>query len=211
MGYTVVTAPAETPISLADAKLHLRLNDDDADDLVRGLLDAAIALIENDTRRALVTRTMDFTIDYDWPRYNNRDSARYNDQWLDDPWLGGCRRIVLPFPPLQSVTSITYVDNTGATQTLAADQYLVNKTGIEGVIEPAYAVTWPTVRRQMNAITVRFVCGYGAADVVPEPLKQAMKLLLWNWHDNPGATTAGQISEVPMAVDSLTFPYRVFY
>jgi len=195
MGHTVFAAPATTPISLSAAKNHLRIDPNDSDDIVDGLLNAAVLLVENETRRALITRTIDFTIDYDWPYDEQRES----------------HRIVLPFPPLQSVTSISYVDTAGATQTLATNQYLVNATGIEGVIEPAYGVSWPSLRRQMNAITVRFVCGYGAAAAVPEPLKQALKLLMWNWHDNPSATIGGNFNEVPMAVQSLMFPYRVFY
>ena len=77
-------------------------------------------------------------------------------------------------PPLQSVTSITYVDDAGATQTVSSNDYIVDATSASVMpsrITPAYDKTWPTTRNQINAVRVRFVAGYGAASAVPKCVK----------------------------------------
>lgn len=199
MGLTLVTPPTIDPISLSEAKAHLRVAIADDDGLIAGYILAAREHIENETRRAFLTQTWDYTIDYCWPC--ERVGGSYK------------RRIVLPRPPVQSVTSITYIDLNGATQTLAANQYKLAKadTG-EWFIEPAYGVTWPSVRNEMAAVTVRFVAGYGAnPGDVPEPLRQAILLLIGHFYENREAVGAANLIELPFAVASLVFPYRVFY
>jgi uncharacterized phiE125 gp8 family phage protein len=79
-------------------------------------------------------------------------------------------------PPLQSVAEITYVDADGVTQTLATDQYVVDPHSKPAQIDLAYGCSWPSTRAQRNAVKVRFVAGYGSADVVPACIKQWMLL-----------------------------------
>jgi uncharacterized phiE125 gp8 family phage protein len=194
MNSTLITAPTEEPVSLMEAGSHLRLDTNHEDFLITSLVKAARQLVESDTRRALVTQTWDFAVDYDWPTE-------------DDKRFGTVHRIVLPKPPVQSVTSVKYIDTSGVEQTLATNQYLLRN----GVIEPAYGVTWPSVREQMAAVTVRYVCGYGAASAVPEQIKQAILLLVGHWFSHREAVVSGTMSELPMAVQSLVFPFRSFY
>jgi len=194
MNLTQITAPTAEPVTLQQAKDHLRLDHDGEDELVTRLIVAARQLVESDTRRALVTQTWDYALDYEWP-------------YEDDKRLGMVYRIVLPKPPVQSVTSVKYFDSDGAEQTLAADQYRVRN----GVIEPAYGVTWPVVREQMATITVRYVCGYGVASSVPEQIKHAILLLVGHWFGHREAVVSGTMNELPMAVQSLMFPFRSFY
>lgn len=200
MGTTLVTPPTTDPVTLNEAKAHCRVAIPDDDGMLVTYLMAARQHIEKETRLALMTQTWDVTFDYEWPMQK----------------IDGCQkhRIVLPRPPVQSVTSITYVDSAGSTQTLAASQYKVAKadTG-ETLIEPAYAAIWPVVRREIAAITVRFVAGYGSNQGdVPEPLRQAVLLLVAHWYENREAVNVGNISsELPFTVAALVFPYRVFY
>lgn len=146
------------PITLAQAKLQVRKTTDDEDALFRDILiPAARDRGELATQRQFVTRIWDLHLD-DWPPCG----------WID-----------VPRAPLQGVVSITYLDTAGASQTLASSQYLVDTPAGErcprGRITPAYNVTWPTVRDQANAITVRFTAGYGdTATSVPALLRQAM-------------------------------------
>jgi uncharacterized phiE125 gp8 family phage protein len=64
----------------------------------------------------------------------------------------------------------------------------------------------------MATVTVRFVAGYGAnPGDVPEPLRQAMLLLIGHYYENREAVAAGTLTELPFAVASLVFPFRVFY
>lgn len=201
MGLSIVSAPAQEPVGLDEAKQHCRVDVTDDDGLISGYILAARVWAEDYTRRAFMTQTWDYTIDYAWPTY----------------FMDGIRRhrIYLPKPPLVSVSSITYVDTQGATQTLAADQYLVNTKEINGVIEPAYSVTWPSVREQMSCITVRFVCGYGTNPgdgQMLEVIRHAMLLCIGHWYENREAVNVGNIvNDLPMGVESLLFPLRVFY
>jgi uncharacterized phiE125 gp8 family phage protein len=179
------------PILLGEAKSQCRVTGDDEDGLIAGYILAARMHVENSTRRRLITQVLNYTIDYRWPLSRC-----------------GLPRLALPVAPVSSVTSITYVDANGATQTLAVDQYTTALDRDDAVIEPAHNVTWPDVRCQLGAITVLFVAGSSLGDV-PHPLKQAMRLLIAHAYDNREAITAGQFNEVPMGVEAYLSPYRV--
>lgn len=191
-GLELVTGPTSDPVSLAEAKAHCRIDDSHEDGLLAGYILAARELVENDTSRRLVTQTWRAYFDRAWPKYFD----------------GRCYRtgIVLPLPPLQTVSSITYVDTDGATRTLASDQYRVSRYGHRGLIEPAHGVTWPDVRPQLDAITVEFVCGYTR---IPEPIRHAMLLLIGHFYENRESVSVGNMNELPFGVDALLGPYRV--
>jgi uncharacterized phiE125 gp8 family phage protein len=194
---TVVTGPTLEPVSLLEFKAHSRRDDIDTDDgYLVGCLIEARQHIEKRTGRALMLQTFKMRIDYDWPR---------------DTWR--CRRrICLPKPPLYAsspITSITYVDTNGATQTLASNQYIVSQGDIEGVIEEAYGVTWPSVRCQMDAIEITFLAGYGTnPGDVPGPIRRAISLLASHFYENREATMVGTtVVELPLGVEALISQY----
>jgi len=210
MGLSLFSAPTDEPVSLIEAKQHCRIDSTDDDGLLAGYILAARSWAEDYTRRAFMTQTWDYRIDA------SIASGESVSGWPEVKVGSACyQRIHLPKPPLISVTSITYVDSNGVSQTLAADQYLVNAYSIEGIIDPAYGVTWPSVRRQMNAITVRFVCGYGANPGTGQELdriRQAILLTVGHWYENRESVNVGNIvTEVPQAAEMLLFPLRVFY
>jgi uncharacterized phiE125 gp8 family phage protein len=203
VGLNLVTAPTSDPISLAEAKAHCRVTTLDEDGLIAGYILAAREMAETYTRRAFTTQTWDFTIDCDWPQAVDREVYRTQD------------RIVLPKPPVQSVTSVSYTDLDGNEQTLATNQYRVlrlNQERSEAFIDPAYGVVWPSVRRQAETIRVRFVCGYSAENPLPESIRHAMLLIIAHFYEHREAVNVGNIvNELPMGVEALLFPYRVFY
>ena len=185
MPATLVSAPAEEPVTVTEAKAHLRVDDTNSDTLITSLIVAAREYAETFTRRALITQTWD---------------------WIADGFPG---TIVLPLPRLVSVTSITYIDSDGNSQTLAASTYTVDTDSEPGRIVPAFGKSWPVTRAVFNAVTVRFVAGYGAAAAVPQTIKQAMLLLIGHWYDHREAVAHAQtVVEVPMAVDTLLFAKR---
>lgn len=198
MGMTLVTGPTLEPVLLDEAKAHLRVDISDDDGYISGLMLAARQWVEGQTHRALITQTWDFGYDYCWPR---EAQAKYR------AW-----RLVLRLPvaPAASITSISYVDGTGATQTLATDQYQTILNNDHPRIEEAYNASWPDVRDQANAITVRAVVGYGSnPGDVPYPLRQAILLLAGHLYENREAVVIGQApAEVPMSVEALISPYR---
>lgn len=191
MGMSLVTPPTLEPVSLAEAKAHCRIDSSEDDAFVVGYLLAARQHVEVYTRRALMRQTWDMTLDSSWPDI-----------------------IVVPKPPLISVASVSYVDANGVTQVLSPATYQVSTGGIEGRIARAYGQYWPSVRPlTFDTITVRFTCGYGTnPGDIPEPIRQAMLLLIGHWNENREAVNVGNIvNELPFAVEALLFPFRVFY
>lgn len=196
MGTRLITAPASDPIALYEARAQCHIDSPNEDGLLAGYILAARDAAETYLRRKLVTQTWELTIDGNWPRERTRGQI--------------LPLIRLPFPPLQSVTSVTYYDTAGALQTLAANQYRVSTTEYEGTIEPAYGVTWPSVRDQSETIIVRFVCGYAGA--IPESVRQALLLTIGHFFEHRESVITGTIaSAMPHSAETLLFPYRVFY
>jgi uncharacterized phiE125 gp8 family phage protein len=142
------------------------------------LITEAREYAEGFMRRALITQTWDLTLD-----------------WLPPV-------IELPKTPLQSVTSLKYLDASGALVTLDPSLYRVDVASKPGRITPAYGTSWPTVHPVTGAVVIRFVAGYGAASAVPERIKQGMKLHIAGGWDNCE-------SEYATAVDRTLWPLRV--
>jgi len=198
-GLKLVTGPSVEPVTLSEAKTHMRVDHDDEDSLISALIVAARERIdgkEGILNRAIIQQTWELTLD---------------DEFPDE--------IEIPLPPLQSVSSITYVDTDGDTQTLAADQYRVIDSVEPARIVPANDVTWPTPREQTEAIMVKFVAGHedsGAspqdlADNVPQVIKQAILLTVSHWYEHREAVHMGTSESLPMGVDALLWPLRIRY
>lgn len=118
--------------------------------------------------------------------------------------------IEVPLPPLQSVTSLKYLDTAGVEQTLATDKYRVDVASVPARITPAYAAIWPSTYAVMNAVTVRFVAGYGAAAAVPEGIKVGIKALTAHFYEHREPVGGPPLSKIPLHVESLLAPYRVW-
>ena len=189
MGLSLIVGPAQEPVSLAEAKAHLRVTEADDDALIAGYILAARRAAESYIRGAIITQTWDYTVDYCWPLVNVRGMSKY--------------RIEIPLHPLQSVSSVSYVDVDGVTQTLAGSLYTVHIRGPVGYIEKAYDETFPDIRSVPEAITVRFVVGY-QPDEVPDEIKAAIMLGVERLYDRCGDEGA-----VTDARDALLDPYRI--
>jgi uncharacterized phiE125 gp8 family phage protein len=197
-----VTGPTLEPVTLAEAKSHSRIDSsaDDAD--VAAYLITARESVERACSLAMMSQTWDLLIDNTWPKV------------VDPKSLCAELRIEVPLAPLISVASITYVDTSGSTQTLASNQYRVLRTGLHntrGVIVPAFGVSWPSVRWQLEAITVRFVAGFGTnPGDVPQPIRHAITLLAAHYFENREPVNVGNIvTPIPMSVAALLSDYVV--
>lgn len=129
--------------------------------------------------------------------------------------------IRLPFPPLQSVTSVTYVDAAGVTQTIAPAAYTVDVSGGFAHVYPAYAEAWPIdLRAHPRGVAVRFVAGYGATpETIAAPQSAsvpgcglaAVKLIVGDLYKNREESVVGNIiNRVPFAARRLLDTMRVF-
>ena len=187
----VTSAPAASPVSTADAKSHLRVDYADDDALIDSLVLAATDWAQEFTSRSFITQTVELKLD-DWP--------------------GLTKAILMPRPPLQSVTSIQYIDVDGNNQTLPASEYVVDASGDIGRIYPAYAGNWPDAREILNAITITYVAGYGnAASDVPASIIAAIKLAVGHLYERREDTSVTSISQIPMGAKALLQPYRIVW
>ena len=194
MTLTLVTAPTEEPITLDEAKAHLRVDATDEDDVIGPLIEAARQHVENFTHRRLITQTWDYKLD----GFPSGD-------------------LELPLAPLLTSTApvVTYTDSAGASQTWASSNYTVDAPSgpwaRRGRLFLNYGILYPSTRSIDQAVSIRFLCGYGGPASVPEPIKLAMKLLFGHWYANREAVNVGNItSEYPQAVDALLWPFKSF-
>ena len=178
--YQITTPPTVEPITLTEAKLNLRVDCDADDDLITALIVAARQWCEDYENRAYITQTITMALD-----------------WLP-------RRIILPKPKLQLVTSVKYIDDAGDQQTLSSDEYDVDIIREPGQIVRSFNGTYPSVRNQVNAVEIIFVAGYGAAaSDVPQKTKQAIYLLVTHWYENRIAVSEIDMKVVPLGAKAL--------
>lgn len=197
-----ITAPVNLPLGW-DGELDTHLRVDSTDEMARildMLVPAAVSWVESQTNRALITQT--WRLDLDGFPGSVCDPCF---QWDEN----GYWYIRVPKPPLQSVTSITYVDPDGAAQTMSAGAsgYTaeVESTPISpkcppGRIYLSYGVTqWPQTRVQPNAVSITFVCGYGAEGKhVPAPLRESMCLVIGDSYEHREDSFELEITRIPM-------------
>lgn len=165
---TIVTAPTVEPLTLSELIEQLNLDDDSAQlENLTAYLQAVRQHVERIAGVAMLTQTLEWTLD-GWP-----SPTRAN------PW-GGIR---LPRPPVQSVTSVKYVDTDGVEQTWAASNYTLNTREVPARIDRAYNVSWPSIRAQPNAITIRYIAGYTSAGLIPADLRAALRLAVGSLYE----------------------------
>lgn len=212
----IITPPDSEPVSLDEAKLQLRVDIDDDDALISALIVAAREHCEQIAGRSFTQQTLELVLD-DWPLERKREltlaAALGAGQWnmALDTWP---RRgeIVIPMPPLQSVTYVTYKTADGITRTLGTDQYAVDVDDMPGRITLMNGLNWPSDTLWPSAaIRIRYVAGVSAQEV-PASVRAAMRLLIAHWYENREEGSA-KIRTVPPAfgVNALLMPYRVWY
>ncbi|WP_419316974.1 head-tail connector protein [Caulobacter sp. ErkDOM-E] len=184
-------APVGQAVTTADLKAQLRITHALEDTYLDGLIATAAAHFEGRDgwlNRALLTQT--------WIRTLSAFPA------------GG---VDLPFPPLQSVTAVRYLD-AGLVERLADPSLFYVNTGSEpGRIELLPTAVFPSTADRPDAVRIEFVCGYGTAADVPAQLKHAMKILAAGWYANREPVVVGAIvSELPLSVQALASPFKVF-
>lgn len=187
MALKLITAPTALPVTLAEAKLHLRVTHTDEDTLISALIVSAVAGAEHETGRALMAQTWEVTLDA-FPA-----------------------AIELTRPPVQSVTSITYADVAGQQTVLPIAQYALDAADEFGFayVVPAYGGEWPETREEINAVKVRFVSGYATADDVPSPIKSWILLQVGAMYAHRESEVQGQLQKLAF-VDTLLQRYRIY-
>jgi len=183
---TLVSAPAALPLTLDEAKSHLRIEDGDtADDiLVTSLTRAATDACELFTGRALISQTWDLFLDR-WPAAPEAPLVEGLSIGADLP--ARATAIPLPRPPLQSVLHVKTYDGADQATVWASQNYLVDTASVPGRVAARAGHALPLPGRAVNGIELRFASGYGdMPGDVPEGLRQGLRLLVAHLYEHRG-------------------------
>lgn len=176
------TVAGTVPLSLSDAKAHLRVDHSDEDGVIEALAAAACGAIAEDVGRVLSAET--WTVALARP-------------------MGD---VVLPIRPVRAITSIAYFDRDDQAQSASVDDFYLFAHPDRPVVRPKDGAQWPEARDRQDAITLTITVGLTS---VPAELMAAIKLLLGHWYENREAVVIGQApSEVPLAVRHLCDLHR---
>ena len=185
MSLTLNTPPAAEPVTLDEAKAHLKVDTSDDDALIASLITAARARAEWHTGRAMMTQS--------WTL------------WLDAWPSGGI--VEIPLPPLQSVTQVQTYALDDTMSVLDPSLYQVDvasapaRLALKGIFAPPLANL-----RAIDAVAVEFTAGYGDASAVPQPIKQAILMTIADLCSHRGDEAA----LVGPQAQALLAPYRIF-
>ena len=191
MALKLITAPATEPVSASEAKLHMRVDTTADDTYIGTIITAARQNVEAHLRRAIISQTWEWVADY-WPRGSV---------------------IVLPKPPLISVTSVKYTSDAGVEATFSSGDYIVDTDNEPGRIVLKTGKTWPSATLQeANGVRVRYVAGWANAAAVPAAVRQAVLLVCGSLYENREDVIVAQgvsVGKLPFGVEALLAPYRV--
>lgn len=188
MSLQLVTPPAGEPVSLAEAKLHLRVDGGEDDLLIGSLITAARQAAETITHRQFIT-------------------ARW--KLVMDAFAG--QAVLIHKSPLISVVAVEYLDMAGLVQTMPPSHYTVDAASEPARLTPIFGQTWPPTLPQIGAVSVTFDAGYGPASAVPEGIKSWIKLRvgsLYAHREEMSVLTRGRIDPLPF-VDGLLDGFKV--
>lgn len=186
----LVEAPSLEPVTLAEAKAHLRVDTNDEDALIGALITTAVTHLDGWSGilgRALVTQT--------WQESLSAFPA--------------CGLLRLRLAPVQTVEAILYRDAANTERTLSPSLYegpLADDLGAYVALKSTEV--WPATYERRDAVTVRYVCGHGAPADVPAPVRQAMLLMIGDWYANRETPLAGTALALPFAASALLAPLR---
>ena len=183
---TRATPPAAEPVSVSEAKAHLRVDISDDDSYISTLITAAREWCEQYLDRTLI-----------------------NTQWtmrLDSfPY-----EIELPRPPIATsgtttAVSLTYTLGDDSTATLSTTAYRVDRNSTPGVVRQLRAGTWPANLDDYNAVAVTWWAGYGDSGTsVPAAIRHAILMIVGHWYESRSSVLTGSISkEIEFGVKSL--------
>lgn len=164
-GLTLVAAPTAEPITRDLLKPYLRIDADDTsqDAVIDDCIASAREYAERYTSRQLMTATYKLVFDC-FPEY-----------------------VSFPLPPLQSVTTVKYIDTAGIQQTIDESLYTVDTISEPGLLWPVYGSVWPVTRDDGNVVEIVYKAGYANAEAIPPMVKQAIRLFAaLNYRDREG-------------------------
>jgi uncharacterized phiE125 gp8 family phage protein len=188
MPLILTSGPAAEPVTLAEAKAHLRVDGTAEDTLIASLIVTSRLHVEAAAGLALITQG--------W-------------SWYIDAWPPG-HVLKLPLRPVQSIAAVRLYDEAAAATTVDPATYFLDGAAAPPRLVRHGALPWPRPGRIVNGIEIAFTAGYGttAADV-PPPIRQAILLLVAHWHEHRSPLEEGaHPAPLPDMVSELLAPFR---
>ncbi|MGE0022765.1 MAG: head-tail connector protein [Hyphomicrobium sp.] len=187
MALTLLSGPAEEPVTVAEAKAHLRLDGSAEDILVASLILTSRLHVEAALGLALITQDWRLTLDA-WPE-------------------GGI--VKFPLRPIQGITSVVVKDAAGTPITVSSGTYLLDGAAMSPRLI-ARDGGWPAPGLRAGGIEIAFEAGIGdEAEDVPQPIRHAILLLVAHWYEHRDPLEIGSpAAAIPPAVSELLRPYR---
>lgn len=189
MALVLTSGPATEPVTVAEAKAHLRLDSDAEDVLIASLIITSRLHVEAALGLALIAQS--------WTLH------------LDAFPADGC--VALPVSPVANVTAVRVLAADGAVTLLHPSAFEIDTVSRPPRLVRASGAVWPLPGKCVNGIEIAFTAGYGphAADV-PEPIRRALLLLVAHWYEHRDPAEIGdRAAHIPAAVSSLLEPYMV--
>lgn len=185
----VVTAPAISPITLAEVKAQLRVEHSDNDAMIQRLIDVAVAY--TDARGVL-------------------GQAMITQTWAEVIGQNPMQTVELILGPVQVVTAVKYYDVDGALQTDTLSNYQTFGTKFNSTIGPKDGFSWPVTQTRSDAIRIEYQAGYGDATTdVPQSIRHALMLLVGHWYDNREQSQMDRLENIPYGFEELLNISRV--
>lgn len=211
MSYTFTYGQVLEPLTLPEAKAHLRVDFADDDVYIEQLISTARWKLERQYRRAILSQTMVLGLDWFGMPSRYRDVFSPLSYWpVAGPQYASSSIIELR-PPLVSITSVKYYDPSNVLQTFANTNYGFDATSEPGRLYPLPGKSWPATAAVPNAVQVTHISGASDPAQVPENIKQAMRMVLSNFYENREESVIGTrlvALALPDGVDKLMAPYR---
>jgi uncharacterized phiE125 gp8 family phage protein len=179
----------EPVLTLEEAKAHLRIDHAGEDAVIERCIVGAVSGVAGWLDRALGRQAFVGRLDGSYP----------------------CRPIELSPPPVRAITTLRYVDEDGAEQTMPDTDYrLVDRGPAPSLISLAHGVSAPSVRCQLNSITVEFDAGYDDELPMPDSIRTGLLLMVGHLFENREAVVLGSTpSELPLSVQFFLAQHRV--
>lgn len=187
MAPKIITPPAAV-LTLEQLRRHCKIDPPDsaneADDDLQAGLAAAHAYAQHYTAVSIGIQTLELALD-------------------EFPAAG----IQLPQGPVTSITSVTYIDDAGDSQTLSSSLYSLDDYSTPQWLLPAVDTDWPATYATANAVKVRYVAGAATLDAA---VAQALRLLVGLYFDNRNGADRGELPEIPFGVNRLLNTVKVY-
>lgn len=187
MSIDLITPPSQEPVSLTEAKIHLKQEEAADDTLITNLIKAARLKAENITKRQFIEATYESRFD------------RFPVEFR------------LPRPPLSSIVHIKYIDTDGNEQTVDSGDYSVDLFQTIGRVVLKSGKSWPSVDDDINVVRIQWKAGYGTDSTdVPEDIRSAILLTIGHLYEHREDVVVGaSVNELPQGALDLLWSYRI--